>query len=78
VAASLNVYRKNVLTFDIMCLEGKFIGGLNMFVYAILLYILIDLQAPEWCYILLGAAAFIRISKFGFDLVNKKRLEDIY
>lgn len=49
-----------------------------MFVYAILLYILIDLQAPEWCYILLGAAAFIRISKFGFDLVNKKRPEDIY
>lgn len=42
-----------------------------MFTYAILLWILINLSAPTWCYVLLGIAAFVTILKWGIDLSNK-------
>ena len=42
-----------------------------MFVYIILLWILINMSAPVWTYVLLGIAAFITILKFGIDLARK-------
>ena len=42
-----------------------------MLIYIILLWILINMSAPAWTYILLGIAAFITILKFGIDLATK-------
>ena len=42
-----------------------------MFVYIILLWILINMSAPAWTYVLLGIAAFITILKWGIDLAKK-------
>ena len=42
-----------------------------MFVYIILLWILINMSAPTWTYVLLGIAAFITIIKWGIDLAKK-------
>ena len=43
-------------------------GGLRMFVYIILLWILINMSAPAWTYVLLGIAAFITILKWEVEL----------
>ena len=46
-----------------------------MFVYIILLWILINMSAPAWTYVLLGIAAFIRFLNGELNLqtrVNKK------
>ena len=42
-----------------------------MFTYIILLWILINMSAPVWTYVLLGIAAFITILKWGIELANK-------
>lgn len=42
-----------------------------MFVYIILLWILINMSAPTWTYVLLGIAEFITILKWGIDLAKK-------
>lgn len=42
-----------------------------MFVYIILLWILINMSAPVWTYVLLGIVAIIKILKFGIDLAEK-------
>ena len=39
-----------------------------MFTYAILLWALIELSAPAWCYALLGISALIKAIKCGMDL----------
>lgn len=39
-----------------------------MFVYIILLWILINMSAPAWTYVLLGIAAIVTILKWGIDL----------
>ena len=39
-----------------------------MFVYIILLWILINMSAPAWTYVLLGIAALVAILKLGIDL----------
>lgn len=39
-----------------------------MFTYIILLWILINMSAPTWTYILLGIAALITILKLGINL----------
>ena len=44
-----------------------------MFVYIILLWILINMSAPVWTYVLLGIAAFVRILKLGIDLADKSK-----
>ena len=45
-----------------------------MFVYIILLWILINMSAPVWTYVLLGIASFITILKWGIDIAeNNKR-----
>ena len=44
-----------------------------MFVYIILLWILINMSAPAWTYVLLGIAAFITILKWGIELVDKSK-----
>ena len=46
-------------------------GGLRMFVYIILLWILINMSAPAWTYVILGIAAFITILKWGIELAKK-------
>ena len=43
-------------------------GGLKMFVYIILLWILINMSAPAWTYVLLGIAALVTVLKWGIDL----------
>ena len=42
-----------------------------MFVYIILLWILINMSAPVWTYILLGIAAFIKVLECGIKLAQK-------
>ena len=44
-----------------------------MFVYIILLWILINMSAPVWTYVLLGIAAFITILKWGIELADKSK-----
>ena len=44
-----------------------------MFVYIILLWILINMSAPAWTYVLLGMAAFIKILKWGIELADKSK-----
>ena len=44
-----------------------------MFVYIILLWILINMSAPTWTYVLLGVATFITILKWGIELVDKSK-----
>ena len=44
-----------------------------MFVYIILLWILINMSAPAWTYVLLGIAAFITILKWGIELADKTK-----
>ena len=44
-----------------------------MFVYIILLWILINMSAPAWTYVLLGIAAFLTILKYGIDLTDKSK-----
>ena len=44
-----------------------------MFVYIILLWILINMSAPTWTYVLLGVAAFITILKWGIELADKSK-----
>ena len=44
-----------------------------MFTYIILLWILINMSAPTWTYVLLGIAAFITILKFGIDLAKASK-----
>ena len=44
-----------------------------MFVYIILLWILINMSAPAWTYVLLGIAAFITILKWGIELAYKNK-----
>lgn len=39
-----------------------------MFVYIILLWILINMSAPVWTYILLGITVFIRVLEWGIKL----------
>ena len=39
-----------------------------MFVYIILLWILINMSAPAWTYVLLGISAFITILKWEAEL----------
>ena len=39
-----------------------------MITYIILLWVLIKLSAPTWCYVLLGIAAMITILKWGMNL----------
>ena len=39
-----------------------------MIVYIILLWILINMSAPAWTYILLGIAALLTILKWGINL----------
>lgn len=39
-----------------------------MFTYIILLWILINMSAPAWIYVLLGTKALITILKWGIDL----------
>jgi hypothetical protein len=46
-----------------------------MFTYAILLWVLIDLKAPAWTFVLLSIAAFITVLKWGIDL-HKKAVEE--
>lgn len=48
-------------------------GGLRMFVYIILLWILINMSAPAWTYVILGIAAFITILKWGIELADKSK-----
>lgn len=43
-----------------------------MFTYAILLWILLNMQAPVWCYILLGVAAILTCIKAGMNLAKKE------
>lgn len=44
-----------------------------MFTYIIILWILIKLSAPAWCYVLLGAAAFVTTLRWGINLAKKSR-----
>ena len=44
-----------------------------MFIYIILLWILINMSAPVWTYVLLGIAAFITILKWGIELADKSK-----
>ena len=44
-----------------------------MFVYIILLWILINMSAPVWTYVLLGIAAFSKILNCGIDLADKSK-----
>ena len=44
-----------------------------MFVYIILLWILINMSAPAWTYVLLGIATFITILNWGIKLANKSK-----
>lgn len=44
-----------------------------MFVYIILLWILINMSAPVWTYVLLGITAFITILKWGIELADKNK-----
>lgn len=39
-----------------------------MLIYIILLWVLIELSAPTWCYVLLGIAGMITILKWGMAL----------
>jgi hypothetical protein len=39
-----------------------------MFVYIILLWILINMSAPAWTYVLLGISAFIKVLEWGIKL----------
>lgn len=39
-----------------------------MFVYIILLWILINMSAPAWTYVLLGITALVTILKWGIAL----------
>jgi hypothetical protein len=48
-------------------------GGLRMFTYIILLWILINMSAPAWTYALLGIATFITILNWGIKLANKSK-----
>lgn len=41
-----------------------------MFVYAIILWILITLNAPAWTYVLLGISAFIKALSWGIDVAK--------
>jgi len=41
-----------------------------MFTYAILLWILINLSAPTWCYVLLCISTFTTILKWGMNLTK--------
>lgn len=41
-----------------------------MFIWIILLWILINMNAPTWTYVLLGITAFLRILKCGFDIAK--------
>ena len=41
-----------------------------MFTYIILLWILINMSAPTWTYVLLGVTSFITILKCGIDLAK--------
>ena len=42
-----------------------------MIMHIILLWILIHLAAPAWCYVLLGMSAFITILEWGINLGKK-------
>ncbi len=44
-----------------------------MFTYIILLWILINMNAPTWTYVLLGIAAFVTILKWGIDLAKASK-----
>lgn len=44
-----------------------------MFVYIILLWVLINMSAPTWTYVLLGIATFITILKWGIDLAKASK-----
>lgn len=44
-----------------------------MFVYIILLWILINMSAPGWTYVLLGCAVFVTILKWGIDLAKASK-----
>lgn len=41
-----------------------------MFIYIILLWVLLDLSAPAWCFVLLGVTALVKAVKWGMDLKN--------
>lgn len=41
-----------------------------MFVYIILLWILMNMGAPSWTYVLLGISAFFKVLKFGIDIAS--------
>ena len=41
-----------------------------MLTYIILLWILLHLSAPAWCFVLLGIAALTKAIKVGMDLKN--------
>lgn len=42
-----------------------------MITYIILLWVLINMQAPTWCYVLLGIAAVFTCVKAGIDIAKK-------
>lgn len=42
-----------------------------MLCYIILLWILINMSAPTWTYVLLGIAGFITVLKFGINLAKE-------
>ena len=42
-----------------------------MITYIILLWVLINMQAPTWCYVLLGIATVITCVKAGIDIAKK-------
>ena len=42
-----------------------------MLMHIILLWVLITLAAPAWCYCLLGISAFITVMEWGFNLGKK-------
>lgn len=44
-----------------------------MFSFAILLWILLNMQAPTWCYVLLGVASVIKCIDVGINLAKKER-----
>lgn len=44
-----------------------------MFVYIILLWILINMSAPVWTYILLGIVALVTVLKWGIDLAKASK-----
>lgn len=48
-------------------------GDSKVCTYIIILWVLINMNAPAWTYVLLGIAAFIKILQAGIYLGKKKR-----